>query len=197
MDVTLNRTPVNVPADLATWGDLLDWLEIHYLKPGQCITHVHMGGSEAVNYRDRLICNNDIDAVGTIAVQSGDFDTVVRESLQELEVGLKSALRLSRDIVRLVEHGQEQDAYEQLGHLLDSVRVFFTIFSEDLGWSEVPNAELSRSEVSAALDNAVSQLAIAQETRYWVLICDVLEFEITPILEFWQKLAESTYVLID
>ena len=197
MDVTINETRINVPEEVATWGDMLDWLETQHLKAGQCITHVYMGGSEAVNYRDRLTCDQDIVSVGKIAIESGDFDTVVRESLEELGHELTNALGSTREIVRLLENRQEEEAYNRLAQLLDSVRIFFTIFSEDLGWGEMASAEISRQEVSAALERALTQLIAAQENRYWVSICDVLEYEITPILESWQKLVESTRVHVN
>jgi hypothetical protein len=196
MDVRINKTPVSVPVDVATWGDLLDWIETQHLKAGQCITHVYMGGTETVAYRNRLTCEQEIDTVGNIAIESGDFDTVVRESLQELESELNNALTSTRQIVRLLEIRREEEAYARLGILIDSIRVFFTIFSEDLGWSDTKNSEISRQDVSAALDRAMTQLIAAQENRYWVSICDVLESEITPILESWQKLVESTCVHI-
>jgi hypothetical protein len=39
-------------------------------------------------------------------------------------------------------------------------------------------------------ERAVTQLVQAQEQHYWVSICDVIEYEVVPILELWQKLAE-------
>jgi hypothetical protein len=72
--------------------------------------------------------------------------------------------------------------------------MFFTIFSEDLGWRESPDTQITRQQVSAALEGALTQLIAAQENRYWVSICDVLEYELTPILESWQKLVENTCV---
>ena len=192
MDVTINENAIQVPVEVATWGDLLDWLETDYLKAGQCITHVYLGGDEALNYRDRLICGQDIESVGNVAVRSGDFDKVVHESLAELEAELKRARASAGEIVRLLENRNEEEAYNRLAQLLDSIRIFFTVFSEDLGWSEPPDAEISRSEFSTVLERALTQLIAAQENRYWVSICDVLEYEITPILESWQKLVERT-----
>jgi len=54
------------------------------------------------------------------------------------------------------------------------------------------DAEISRKEFSAALVRALSQLMSAQEKRYWGSICDVVEYEITPILESWQKMVAGT-----
>ncbi len=192
MDVIINENPIQVPVDVATWGDLLDWLETDYLEAGQCITHVYLGGNEALNYRDRLVCGREIEAVGNIAVHSGGFDNVIRESLSELETELKNACASVSEIIRLLENRKEDEAYGRLAVLLDSIRIFFTVFSEDLGWSEPPDAEISRKEFSAVLERALTQLIAAQENRYWVSVCDVLEYEITPILESWQKLVERT-----
>lgn len=192
MDVTINENAVAVPADLATWGDLLEWIETDYLKAGQCITHVYLGESETYNYRDRLLCDQDLDLLGSVRINSGDFDRVMHESLAELDRELESSLRGSQEIVRLFENRKEEDAYNRLAQLLESVRIFYTIFSEDLGWVEPADAEIPRREFPAALERTLTQLIPAQERRNWVSVCDVLEYEITPILESWHKLVART-----
>ncbi|PYS05124.1 MAG: hypothetical protein DMG16_00630 [Acidobacteria bacterium] len=192
MDVKINDSQITVPVEMSTWGDLLDWIETDYLKAGQCITHVYLGGNESLNYRDSLVCGKEIEEVTPVAIKSGDFDSVVRESMEELDQEIKASLASVSQIVHLLENRKEEDAYRRLGHLLDSIRIFFTIFSEDLGWIEAPDAEISRKESSAALERALTQLVKAQENHYWVSICDVLEYEIVPILESWQKLVEET-----
>ncbi|HYR85262.1 MAG TPA: hypothetical protein VE422_14350 [Terriglobia bacterium] len=192
MDVTINKRPIDVPAEIATWGELLNWLETDYLKAGQCITHVFLGSAETLNYRDPLTCDQDLKTAGMIAVESGDFDTVVNESLEELDRAVKAALVLSGEIIRLLENRQEEEAYNRLVQLLDSIRVFYAVFSEDLGWSEAADVQISRAEFSTILERALTQLIAAQENRMWVSICDVLEYEIVPVLESWQKLVEGT-----
>ena len=121
MDVTINETSINVPVEAATWGDVLDWLETEHLKAGQCITHVYLGGNEAYNYRDQLICAQDLEGVGNIAIQSGDFDLVVRESMTELDQELKASLASTSEIIRLLENRNEEEAYNLLGQLLGTV----------------------------------------------------------------------------
>ena len=192
MDVTINDTEISVPEDLSTWGDLLDWIESDYLKAGQCITHVYLGGTETYNYRDRMLCEQELQTVGAVSVSSGDFDRVVHESLAELERELKSALGSTQEIVRQFENRKEDDAYNQLAQLLESIRIFFTIFSEDLGWVEPTDAEISRKEYSTVLARGLTQLISAQERRNWISVCDVIEYEITPMLESWQKIVTRT-----
>ena len=197
MDVIINENEINIPVEISTWGDLLDWVETDYLKAGQCITHVYLNGNEALNYRDSLVCGEEISTVTPVAIKSGDFDKVVKDSMSELDQELASSIELSSEIIRLLENRKEEEAYTQLAQLLDSIRIFFTIFSEDLGWAEAPNAQISRKEISATLERALTQLIAAQERHYWVQICDVLEYEIVPILESWQQLVERTREHID
>jgi hypothetical protein len=192
MDVTINDQKISVPGELSTWGDLLDWIETGYLKAGQCITHVYLGGTETYNYRDRMICNQDLHLIKRVDVFSGDFDQVVHESLAELCRELDNAVEGSKEIIRQFESRNEAEAYNRLGQLLECIRIFFTIFSEDLGWAEPADAEISQKEFSAALERALTQLIGAQEKRHWVSICDVLEYEITPLLESWQKMVART-----
>jgi len=192
MDVTINETKINVPVEISTWGDLLDWVETGYLKAGECITHVYLNGNEALNYRGEGMCKEEISNVTPVAIKSGDFDRVLEDSMSELDQELTSSIDLSGEIIRLLESRKEEEAYTRLGHLLDSIRIFFTIFSEDLGWADLRNAEFSRKEITATLERALTQMVAAQEKHYWVSICDVLEYEIVPILESWQQLVKRT-----
>jgi hypothetical protein len=197
MDVTINETAIPIPEQVNTWGELLDWLETDHLKAGECITRVLIDGREEINYRMPPMCGQTLDSVSDIAVESGDFDKVVRESLTELNHEIRTALASTREITRLLETRQEDQAYTQLAQLLDSIGIFFAVFSEEIGWVENSEEETTRTALSARLEGALTQLITAQENRFWVAICDVLEYEITPILEAWQELTERTRVKIN
>jgi hypothetical protein len=117
----------------------------------------------------------------------------LRESLPDLSARIQRAQASTKAIIRNFENGDEDLAYERLVELLHSVRVFFAVFSRDLDWADTPGAEIPREDYSSALERAIAQLVRAQKCRSWVSICDVLEFEIAPLLESWQDLAERTY----
>ena len=197
MDVIINESEIKVPAGISTLGDLLDWVETDYLTSGECITHVYLNGNEALNYRDEGMSKEKVANVTPIAIKSGDFDRFLNDSMSELEQELTASIDLSGEIIRLLENRKEEEANNRLGHLLDSIRIFFTIFSEDLGWSDSPNAHIPRKEIAGALESALTQLVFTQEKHYRVLICDVLEYEIVPILKSWHELVKSTREHID
>ena len=190
MELIVNDTRMTPPSELVTWGDVLDWVETQHLKAGQCITRVEFEGHEEIHYRKPVVCGQDLHGIGAIHIESGEFDTVVRESFAELETELRSALVTTSEIIQRFEDRDEETAYNYLAQLLDSVRIFYSLFSEDLGWADSTEAE--RIQETAILENAIKQLIAAQENRFWVSICDVLEYELTPVLESWLITAEKT-----
>ena len=190
MELIVNETRMNPPSELVTWGDLLDWVETQHLKAGQCITRVAFSGLEEIHYRKPKVCGQDIEAIGPIHIESGEFDVVVRESFAELETELHSALDSTRGIIKAFEDRDEETAYNRLAQLLDAVRIFYSVFSEDLGWAD--SSEVERIQQTATLENAIKELITAQEHHFWVSVCDVLEYELTPVLESWLSTVEKT-----
>src|SRR5207248_992805 len=122
MELIVNDARMIPPSELVTWGDVLDWIETQHLKAGQCITRVAFEGQEEIHYRKPMVCGQDIQGIGAIHIESGEFDTVVRESFAELETELRSALDITRGIIHLFEERDEEAAYNRLAQLLDSVR---------------------------------------------------------------------------
>ena len=85
MDVRIDETRISPPSDVTTWGDLLDWVETKQLKPGKCITRVMFHGEEEIQYRLPSLCERQIREVGAVQIEVGEFDTVVKETLAELQ----------------------------------------------------------------------------------------------------------------
>ena len=185
MDVRIDEARINPPSDLTTWGDLLDWVETKQLKPGKCITRVMFQGEEEIHYRMPELCDREIEDVGDVQIEVGEFDTVVRETMAELQTEIAGALANAREIIKLFEDRSEERAHTQLAHLLDSIRIFFSVFCEDLGWVDAPDN-------AGNLESATRQLIGAQENRLCASICDVLEYEIVPILETWRDTVGRT-----
>ncbi len=191
MHIRINEDAVDVPGQLATWGELLDWLETDYLKSGQCITKVSFGDQEAMQYRETSLCGQELGHLEQIDIESGDFDSVVRESLEELGGELNRVIEAGSEIIRLFESREQDQAYRALAEYLESLAVLFSIFSEDLGWVHGEGGD-SRPALIATLEQALAQLISAQENGFWISVCDVLEYEIAPVLDGWKSLVQRT-----
>ena len=112
------------------------------------------------------------------------------ESLEELNEELTKATHSVPQIVGYIEKHDEK-ACATLVEFLKTIGVFATIFAEDIGWKFGDTLEKT-AELNEKLERAMTRLVNAQENNYWVSICDLLEYEILPVLENWQKIAEAT-----
>lgn len=191
MNIRIDQDAVDLPGDLITWGDVLEWLETDYFKAGQCITRVKFGSDEASRYRDERLCQQELNAIEPIDVESGDFDSVIQESLAEIETELDRVRETGDEIIRRFEAREQDAAYTLLTEYLESIGVLFSVFAQDLGWvhGEGPDP---RPRLIGALEEALAQLISAQEHGFWISVCDVLEYEVSPVLDGWKALVNRT-----
>ncbi len=197
MKLIINEKEVSVPLTymaIASWGDLLNWIEREHLKAGQCVTNILINGVEEPHYRDYPARDRLLHDINEITVTTGHFDTVVRESLTELDDELKNAVALTGRLIRLLEERKtyEEEKYnEELAQLLESLKIFGDLFSADLAWVE-PLEALSRKEIRSNLDNVLSDLSTAQKSREWFVVYNLLEIQVMPTLESWRRIVERT-----
>ena len=144
-----------------------------------------------MSYRDDGLCEQELGGLEQIDIKSGDFDSVVRESLGELDKELDQVVEAGAAIVRLFESRDQEQAYQALSQYLESLAVLFSIFSEDLGWVHSEEGD-TRPAMIASLEQALGELISAQENGFWISVCDVLEYEIAPVLDGWKSLVKRT-----
>ena len=53
-------------------------------------------------------------------------------------------------------------------------------------------ALIPRAQIPVMLERSLGQVISAQESNSWLLLCDILQYEVTPILESWKAIAQAT-----
>ena len=195
MKVTINDTPIPVPVtihrDLVIFGDYLDWIETIQIRSGHCITNLAINGTETINYRETAVLEIPALEITELAVKTAQFDIVIREILEELKTELAKVISLTSEIIKDFENHEDEKTHTKLAEFLESIGILTTIFSEDIGW-KYGDTLGTTIELNTNLERAITQLISAQKKKFWVSICDILEFELQPILENWQKIIENT-----
>jgi hypothetical protein len=191
MNIRIDHDAVPLPSGLATWGEVLDWLETDYLAQGRCITKVSFGNTEADDYREDAVCNRDLEALDEIDIESGDFDTVVQESLAQLSEEIDRLGEVGRSVVGLFEERKNDEAHAELSRYLNALGMLFGVLATDLGWVHEESGD-ARPALTRTLEDALGQLIAAQENGFWISVCDVIEYEVPPVLDGWKALIDRT-----
>jgi hypothetical protein len=121
-----------------------------------------------------------------------DSLSAIHESLPAIATTLQDGLDAVGQIIRHFEENQERQGYELLAQLLHAIQVLYRVLSQDAGWADPADAEISREDIPERLEGALEQLIAANERRDWIAIADILEYEISPILASYKRIVEET-----
>src|ERR1051325_11350295 len=95
----------------------------------------------------------------------------------EFDQELGTALSTANGIIDLLDCGNEREAFRELAGLVETLRVLcrMKVYSP-----EIPLPD--------NFERAMSLVTSAQESRSWLLLGDVLKYEIKPILKNWKAI---------
>ena len=119
-------------------------------------------------------------------------ELTITEAFADLENETAATIDCAKQIGDMLEAVQQQDAYRLLPDLLDRIRLLYDVTSQDLGWVEPADATIRRAQMPDVLERALSLLISAQESHSWLLLADVIKYEVQPILVAWQTLIRTT-----
>ena len=119
--------------------------------------------------------------------------------------GLSNSLQSVPSFIKLIEEaseslrlGEESESMNKFQNVIGEFSAFTTFLSlakPHLEISEEVYKNAGLAEFETSLLEFINEILSAQENNDWILIADMLEYEITPLLETWEeivaKLAEN------
>jgi len=189
MELTFNKKRVHLPVQISTWGELLECIESQHLPQGHCVARLWVNGkleqqTLLPEMRKRAIRN-----IGSIEMESGELSEVIRQNLTDLQSELSHALEIAQDLGTQLSATADPDAVVQLIQTLKSIHALFSALPEELRWHRSP-------DTLAGLNSAIRQLNEVQESLIQTSIREILERDVTPILESCHDTVEQTRVRI-
>lgn len=98
----------------------------------------------------------------------------------------------ARNVGRLFREGKEKDALELLQDLLDVTRDFMAMLTR-LRDKYLGGADEEFVRKTEELSNLVSEMSDVMESEDWVLLSDLLEYELAPLCEDWRGIGEKIH----
>jgi len=133
----------------------------------------------------------------TIEIVIEQGQTIIRRAVAD---GLELLQMLQEEMIRCVEQfrlGELETGNEVLGMVLDKLHVFLEYVTEVMQFSKnlletVPD-ERRLQELGGRTAEQIGALFASQESSDYVLLSDILEFEMAPLLQQWQQVLESSF----
>ena len=133
---------------------------------------------------------SDIDS---LEVELANLKDLVATNLANALDYLKKLIPGFEQAADLFRAGNEQEANKYYLQILDGIewfsQVVSVIMSPDEGETEMPDTDVESLEVrQKKLTDLMSQMLEANENQDWVLLADILEYEMVPFYKDWEKI---------
>ena len=133
---------------------------------------------------------SDIDSLD---VELANLKDLVATNLANALNYLKKLIPGFEQAADLFRAGSEQEANKYYLQILDGIdwfsQVVSVIMSPDEGETELPDTDDESLEVrQKKLTDLMSQMLEANQNQDWVLLADILEYEMVPFYKDWEKI---------
>jgi len=133
---------------------------------------------------------SDIDS---LEVELANLKDLVATNLANALYYLKKLIPGCDQAADLFRAGNEQEANKYYLQILDGIewfsQVVSVIMSPDEGEKELPDTDDESLEVrQKKLTDLMSKMLEANENQDWVLLADILEYEMVPFYKDWEKI---------
>lgn len=193
MTLLINGVETVLDNSLQTWGDLVAFLDDRLSAERHVMTAVRLDGVDEPAFRDPAVCAGALTALSVVEVETGEPGDLARRCLGDAAAAVSAlgvATRATADQFRCWEVDSARGSLEQVS--LGLVTVLRIVAAAGLALRRelevVDTQGRSVHSLSADLDAVVRRLLDAQQQEDWLLVADVLEFELLPALAGWQFL---------
>ena len=160
--------------------------------PGSYIRRIWLDDQEFPS-DDREALQKKPSDIDSLEVELANLKDLVATNLANALNYLKKLIPGFEQAADLFRAGSEQEANKYYLQILDGIdwfsQVVSVIMSPDEGETELPDTDDESLEVrQKKLTDLMSQMLEANQNQDWVLLADILEYEMVPFYKDWEKI---------
>lgn len=195
MEVVLdgNRLEVEPPGE--TLQEVINWLLENQVSTDRALREVKVNG-EPYSVADMGPASSlAASDVQSLEVQTAEARQVALEFMGQAPTYLEAIAQAVGAVAELFRVADERDASEQYIAVLESLQLFLTMLEEtrrllNLNLEVAVYEQRSAAAALESLSGLVKKLLDAQEKEDWVLLADLLEYDLAPELRAWGEFAK-------
>ena len=160
--------------------------------PGSYIRRIWLDDQEFPS-DDREALQKKPSDIDSLEVELANLKDLVATNLANALDYLKKLIPGFEQAADLFRAGNEQESNKYYLQILDGIdwfsQVISVIMSPDKGETELPDTDDESLEVrQKKLTDLMSQMLEANQNQDWVLLADILEYEMVPFYKDWEKI---------
>ncbi len=192
-EILLNNRKIDLDlSDVKNLSDLLKTISEKHLSSDEVITNVLLNNDPLDDesfllYKDKILSEINSLALTTSTDPTERASSLLREVANYMD-NLSTGLRDVADVLRMGEIEKANSLLLQgidgISSFMDLVGAIKTLAKSDL--SDLILEDGSLGDLEGQLFKTLNDLKEGQESKDWVTVADLLEYELSPIMERWR-----------
>lgn len=196
--LSINGTAENLPLKgEKTFGEVMERLSQDISGKGQVITVIVMNDQQLTEGRQYDYRNFPLESVETLALETTDPSRLALDALDSSKDHISMLKQNSLRTAELFRLGDDLEANENYSRLVEGLRWLIKGLTAMTGMLGIEDNEMIlegrtigyyRDELLMPVFDGMYD---AQKREDWIELADLLEYELSPALEKWDKLIEA------
>jgi hypothetical protein len=174
-----------------TLGDFLLHIEKVGLVQGNVVRSIKLNGHES-SPDSKVNRNMRLSEIETLEIEVTNLSDIVDKNIENADAYLMKLIPGIEKSVELFRMGNEQEANQFFINIIDGVDWLSQVLDMILEAKAVsPDAVFDGKSIQERRDNLITftqQMVDANKNKDWVLLADLLEYEILPYYQEWSNL---------
>ena len=192
MKLVINSEEIKGPIEESTLGALIDRLMDERKALGLHLFAVHLNSEEVLVDSDEARAL-DLAEDDLLEIEFAPIEALVARNIDNAGNYLDRLLPGFEKATQLFRMGNEQEANRYFLDIIDGIEWFSEVVNQSLAASggdptTMKLGDETLQDRNERLLSYTTQMVEANQNRDWVLLADLIEYELTPFYEEWQAL---------
>ncbi len=204
MAVILDKKSLTLPARLtehATIGDVLEWA-VERLETGRVLVRIDVNGRTLEGEALSSARADSLDGSTNLTLLSADRRELSLTMLGKLAALIEWLAPQHKDVAGMFERGETQRGLERLGGLLSAWQQIQGAYGnlarlQSITLKELPVHEVNGETVLNEFCGQLGEIETALRSRDFVLLSDILQYEMDGAIANWMGLLEATLGVVE
>lgn len=193
MEISLDRKSIEWEGPQGSnLEEILTRVISEHVQPGKVITGVKLNGTGYSEENPHDAANVPMKDIKTLEIDTRSAEEMARHFFRNGGKYLDLLIKGAEKISELFRIADETEANEHYVEYLENLRLFVQMVAESkealhLNLSAIPFQNATVEAEVQKLSNMMDQMLKVQENEDWVMLADLLEYELIPLLKGWDQ----------
>jgi len=194
MEISVDRQHIELgEAQINNLEEILIKVMSEHVQLGKVITAVKLNGTGYSEKNPHDAARIPLKDIKTLEVDTMSAKEMARHFFTNGGKYLDPLIKGAEKISELFRVADETEANEHYVEYLENLRLFLQMIAQctdalHLDLSAIPFQKATVKEEVQKLSDVVDQMLKVQENEDWVMLADLLEYELIPLLKGWNEI---------